>query len=388
MNSVFLATDEPLIANPKSFIQIQLPSKPLFKRAMAKFWRIIPKYINVRFLDKRAYYRNALKSIEKSLRSEPPSLPYSNQNILDHPAVKSADIIHLHWVTGVLDYPSFFKNNEKPVVWTIHDMNTIKGLFHYNGDEERNAAIAGKLDKQIFALKKKAIKDHKNKMALVSPSLWLKNAIKESNMFDAEQPLYEIPYPLDTNIFTIRNTEDLKAKLKIPEDHTILLFISQSIHNHRKGFDLLVDALGKLDSSQITLVIIGYSENTQLSGFNCINMGYIHDNEILSNYYSLADAFIIPSREDNLPNIMLESLCCGTPVISFNLGGMSEIVQDNLNGLKATALNSDSLKETIERFIDSKETFNSEKIRDHALSLFSQDIIAEKYQSIYKELLN
>lgn len=388
MDSVFLATDDPLMANPKSFTQIKLPPKRLFKRAVAKFWRIIPKYINVRVLNSRAYYRNALKSIETSLRSEPPSLPFSNQNILDHPAVKSADIIHLHWITDVLDYTSFFKNNEKPVVWTIHDMNTIKGLFHYNGDEQRNAAIAGKLDKQIFRLKKKVLKDHKNKMTLVSPSLWLKNAIKESNMFDAEQPLYEIPYALDTNIFTIRNTEKLKAKLKIPEDHTILLFISQSIHNHRKGFDLLVDALGKLDSSKITLLIIGYSENTQLSGFNCINMGYIHDNEILSNYYSLADAFIIPSREDNLPNIMLESLCCGTPVISFNLGGMAEVIQNNFNGLKALELDSDSLKETIERFIKNKETFNREKIRAHALTLFSQDIIAGKYLDIYKELLN
>lgn len=317
---------------------------------------------------------------------EPASLPFSNYKLLQHPAVQAADIIHLHWVAGVLDYPSFFKNITKPIVWTNHDMNSVKGLFHYNGDEIRNKEITAKLDKEINAIKDESLKNMETKMVIVSPSNWLLKELERSTRFHNNNA-FKIHNPLDTDLFTIRKTGDLRVSLNIPISHTVFLFVSQSIYNYRKGFDLLADALNKLNSENITLLIIGYSDNFQISNYNCINLGSVYDEKKLSNYYSLADAFIIPSREDNLPNVMLESLCCGTPVISFDLGGMGEVIVNNVNGLKAKDLNSDCLGDTLLEFIERKEEFNRQTIREEALKLFSPEIIAQKYISVYKDLL-
>jgi len=63
------------------------------------------------------------------------STPFSNYDLTESEAYKQADVIHLHWVAGYLDYPSFFENNKKPVVWTIHDENPFRGGFHYKADE-------------------------------------------------------------------------------------------------------------------------------------------------------------------------------------------------------------------------------------------------------------
>lgn len=387
VDSVFIASDEPIITNPKCFLRISLSKKSLYYRAVDKFWRIAAKNFNVKAFNRFAYFQNKLNKIKPLLVGEPASLPFSNYLLLQQPALQAADIIHLHWVAGILDYSSFFKNVTKAMVWTNHDMNSVKGLFHYNGDEIKNAAVANDLDIEVMATKDEAFKNCKTRMAVVSPSDWLLSELEKSDRF-GDNAAFKIPNALDIELFNIRDTEPLKSELNIPPNHSVFLFVSQSIHNFRKGFDLLADALNKLDSKNITLLIIGYSEDTQISNFNCINLGSVYDEEKLSYYYSLADAFIIPSREDNLPNVMLESLCCGTPVISFDLGGMAEVIVDNINGLKAKELNSESLKETLLNFIETKENFNSQNIRDEALKLFSPEIIANKYLSVYKDLLN
>lgn len=386
VDSVFLATDEPIIPNANSFISIIIPTKSIAKRVFDKFGRITARYFNVKLFNKYAYFQNKLNKIKPFLVGEPASLPFSKYKLCSHPAVLAADIIHLHWVAGLLDYSSFFANIKKPVVWTNHDMNSIKGLFHYEGDEMKNAGVAGKLDKEVNNYKAAALAKSKTKMAVVSPSNWLHKEIVKSERFTANK-IFKIPNALNSNLFTIRETGKLRRELNIPVNHTVFLFVSQSIHNYRKGFDLLVNALDKLNSSNITLLMIGYAEHIELSNFNCINLGSIYEEEKLSYYYSLADAFIIPSREDNLPNVMLESLCCGTPVISFDLGGMAEVILNNVNGLKAKELNSDCLRDTLLKFIEIKEGFNRQTIREEALKLFSPEIIAQKYISVYKYLL-
>jgi glycosyltransferase involved in cell wall biosynthesis len=88
-------------------------------------------------------------------------------------------------------------------------------------------------------------------------------------------------------------------------------------------------------------------------------LGNISDDKKLMEYYSLADAFIIPSREDNLPNVMLESFACGTPVIGFPIGGVNEHVIDYQTGLLAKDISSDALAECIKQFSLNHHLFNS-----------------------------
>lgn len=327
-----------------------------------------------------------IESLNPKLNCEIATLPFCDFNVLDIPVVKDADVIHLHWVAGILDFSNFFKNNDKPVVWTLHDMNSFQGLFHYKEDEKKNYLIAGDFDGKVYSIKKKAIHKRKTKLVIISPSNWLLNEASNSDSFH-KIPGSCIPYPLDTTLFSPKANSNFKIENQIAEENSILLFVSQSVHNHRKGFDLLFEALKSIKQFPITLLILGNSDDLIIDGIDIRKLGSIKEDEKLAYYYSNSDAFILPSREDNLPNVMLESLACGTPVIGFSIGGIKEHIIDYETGLLAKEINSDSLAKAIETFCKKKEVFNKEQIRKYAIDNFSEKLIANKYLKVYNELL-
>lgn len=324
-----------------------------------------------------------MKEIHASLQAEWTSLPFSNYDILSHPAVQEADIIHLHWVSGMLDYPSFFKENIKPVVWTLHDMNPLQGIFHYKGDEARNTKAAENIDKEIYTIKENEIRKSKAAILIVTPSEWLCKTASKGTMFSGSKAT-SIRNPIDASQYHPYETLDLKQKLNIAETNTIFLFIAQDVNTYRKGFDLITEALNQLNDEDITLLVIGVADDFKMPKFQVINLGSISDKAILCRYYSLTDAFVIPSREDNLPNVMLEAMACGTPVLSFNIGGMAETIEDGFNGLKASGINASSLKEIIEKFILIKAQFDANAIREFVVQNFSYNCISQKYIDFYK----
>jgi glycosyltransferase involved in cell wall biosynthesis len=315
------------------------------------------------------------------------SLPFSEYNIWENPIVKNADIIHLHWIAGVIDYSSFFKNNNKPIVWTLHDMNPFQGLFHYKEDQERNWELAGNLNRKINAIKKKAILKRKAKLEMVSPSKWLLNEASNSVTFNNIKGNC-IPYPLNTTLFFPKVNSHFKSENDIPEKNAILLFVAQSVNNRRKGLDLLIGALNSIKQFPITLLVLGNSDDINIDGMDIRKLGSINEDEKLAYYYSNSDAFILPSREDNLPNVMLESLSCGTPVIGFSVGGIKDHIIDYKTGLLVKELSRNSLAKTIETFCEKKEMFNREEIRKYGIDNFSETLIANKYLKVYTDIFN
>jgi glycosyltransferase involved in cell wall biosynthesis len=286
-----------------------------------------------------------------------------------------------------LDYPRFFANVNKPIVWTFHDQNPFFGLFHYKNDEQKNLVDFGELNNCVKNIKEKSIHKFQPKIKFVCPSLWLQHELQQSNFCPNIESIC-IPYPVDFEVFHPQNTNALRKSLGISEDHTVLLFVSQTVENYRKGFDLLKQAVEQLKDLLITLIVVGESWLFEFGQINYIHVGEINDNTLLSQYYSLADAFIIPSREDNLPNVMLEAFACGTPVISFNVGGMRDEVIDHVNGLKATKVESASLLETLQYFIENKATFNRQEIHLRAKSKYSPQTVSDAYRKVYSSILS
>jgi glycosyltransferase involved in cell wall biosynthesis len=204
-----------------------------------------------------------------------------------------------------------------------------------------------------------------------------------------QHKLHLIHYTIDSDVFYCdSNTQALKIKHKIPLCNTVFLFVAENINNRRKGFDLLLESLNRLVDNNITVLLIGDSQSEFSSSIDIRLIGNINSNVKLREYYSLADAFIIPSREDNLPNVMLESLMCGTPVLCFNIGGMKDIIIDGFNGLKADKTDSNDLYNIITLFIKSKTQYNRKEIHLHALNLFSESIIVNKYKDVYDNIVN
>jgi len=324
--------------------------------------------------------------VKEQLKCEIASLPFAEFEILQNPIVQEADIIHLHWVAGILDYTTFFRENTKPVVWTFHDMNPMLGIFHYDGDSERNKHLSYILDKKVTSLKRRLIRKRKGSLAVVCPSKWMGECVKKSKIYEKVKHSH-IPYPLDTKVFSPVTNNKFEELMLIPPENTVFLFVSERIDNRRKGFDLLLETLRLMTDQMVTLLVIGSTEQLEIPWADVRLLGPVSDDNLLNRYYSLADAFIIPSREDNLPNVLLEAMACGTPVISFNVGGMSEIIVDGFNGLKASSIDSNALLKAIDCFIKTKTLYKSEDIRNFALNNFSNKIIAGKYIDLYGSIL-
>lgn len=331
------------------------------------------------------YKQNKYKKYfsELSKHYECISFPEAIYDISTHPIIQQADIINLHWVGNILDYTRFFKNIKKPIVWTLHDMNPFLGIAHYCGDRDANSQFSS-LEEQIRLLKLKAIEQHPN-MSIVNLCQWMRDESERSEVFSHRKHTV-IPNSIDTNIFKVYNQIEVRKKMNLPIDKPIILFVSQSIDNRRKGFDLLQEALTRLNGDCVLLVVGSVSDNLK-DVSNCRFLGTINEEERMAMVYAAADAFILPSREDNLPNTMVESLCCGTPVISFSNGGMRNHIKTLENGILVEEMTSDALLNGIHLFLDSINNFNRKIISEKAHSSFSPYIQAKCYIDFLKKIL-
>ena len=180
-----------------------------------------------------------------------------------------------------------------------------------------------------------------------------------------------------------------KESLKLPAHKPTLLFVSQEIDNHRKGFHLLKEALELFNAEEqqrFQVLVVGEGD-LGLSASNVLSIGKVNGTAEMARAFNAADAFIMPSLEDNLPNVMLEATACGTPVIAFSIGGVPDVVVHGENGILATELNAKTLHEAIKAFLDGAQRFEREKISQKAHKLFNLPKQAKAYLEVYNQLV-
>lgn len=318
------------------------------------------------------------------------SFPFTAYDLHKHPLVKEADILHLHWVGGFLDYKTFFEKINKPVIWTLHDLNPFSGGFHYEEDSLNNREDFSKIENQYLVLKKKAISSTKN-LHIVCLSQWIQKMSKNSNVFN-ELPHHLIPNGLNLQTFRPQNEnrDKICKKFNLPLDKKIILFVADNIHNQRKGFAYLKQALEYLKNKDFVCLLVGKSDNKQ-EEVPFLHLDFIKNEEMLAEIYASADVYVIPSLEDNLPNTVLESLACGTPVVGFEVGGIPDMVRNEQNGFLAELKNSKDFARKIQQILENDElrmqmSQNARKIAEEEYSLELQTKrYIELYQSIRKE---
>lgn len=352
--------------------------------------------LNLGFL-KPSLSREALFLKNRQQGLELFSFPNSLHDITISSLYKEADVINLHWVAGFLDYESFFKKNKKPVIWTLHDMNPFTGGEHYIEDVHgitsqgkpfhRNVSDLENYHSQInLNLKIRSLCNFDN-LTIVSPSKWLQSEAKDSLLFN-NRKVDLIPYGTDVELFKPRDLKYSRELFNIPLDKKVILFVADSVKNHRKGYVYLKLALEKLHRGDILLCSIGKAIPILDSRVDAIHLGEIKDERMISAIYSLANVFVIPSLMDNLPNTVLESLLCGTPVIGFPTGGIPDMVAHAKNGLLTQAISVDSLKESVEIFLNNGVSSSREEIREQAVLKYDQSVQAKKYIKLYQETMN
>ena len=312
------------------------------------------------------------------------TFPWSSYRLEELPEVKNADIIHLHWVSDFINFPSFFKNIKQPIVWTLHDMNPFQGMFHYEEDLEQNREAFGDIDRKILSEKIRSV--HKNnKIHIVTPSQWMKKKSVHSAVL-GRYPHYVIPPGLDLSLYSELDKPESKKILGLENDFPILMTIAQDINLKRKGADLFYNAVESLDINVNVVTVGGAKKEITNSKVNHIHFDFISDVTKLNQIYSAADITIISSREDNLPNTMLESFMNGTPVMSFSNGGMAEHVTTGTTGILIEEISSNALIKNIIDFLDNKYTFDRKAIRQYAVENFPDHKQVYSYAELYKNI--
>lgn len=320
------------------------------------------------------------------------SFPVTKYDITRTRWYAEADIIHLHWVADFLDYPSFFASNKKPVVWTLHDMGPFLGGNHYetgftapfpDGTMPALHEEVKKVMKKSKAIKHAALASVKN-LTVVAPSQWLTNKSAADEDF-GRFPQYTIPYGLNEQIFQPRPQGYSRELLGLDPHKKCFVFVADHVENKRKGFAYLQRALELLGNKDITLCAVG--QYTGQVNERIHFLGSIGDERLMSAVYSAADAFIIPSLEDNLPNTVVESLCCGTPVVGFPAGGIPEMIREGVNGLICSAISAEALAEAVKQFLQRAETFNRVAIAQEARAKYALAQQAQAYQKLYQDIL-
>ena len=282
--------------------------------------------------------------------------------IADHPWVKEADIIHLHWVGNFLDYKSFFSKVGKPVVWGMQDENPGLGGFHYEIWKKETIDSFRMFDDEFIQLKSQAMKNIRS-MTIVAISSKLKEFTKRSKLL-CNYPCVVINNGVEKENFNPVPISIAREALNIPKDSHVFLFCAYNIHDKRKGLKELIKALENLNLPNTLLVCLGIFHRVPESSVQISCEGFVGNNRLQSLYYSAADFFVMPSFSEAFGQVALEALACGTPLIAFPNDGAYDLITSE-NGVLCRDFTVDSLVEGIKIAMNAK--YDRVKIREDAI---------------------
>jgi len=230
---------------------------------------------------------------------------------------------------------------------------------------------------------------------VIAPGRWMADSVLTSSLLRSAK-VVNIPNTLDTHVFKPSDKAEARRVLGLNSEKFILMsgFMPSRMDLH-KGTSYLVNAIElfaanyDIDPDKVEMIIFGNRDDKNVPDFpiRTTFLGTISDDEKLALCYSAADVFLAPSLEDNLPNTVMESLACGTPVAAFTTGGIPDMVKHKQNGYLAEYRSSADLARGIAWIYSAdRQVLNANSrrtIEDH----FSEHIIARRHIELYESLL-
>lgn len=263
------------------------------------------------------------------------------------------DAVNLHWIADFLS-PRDLREillSGKPVVWTLHDAHAFTGGCHYPGTCSRyrhDCGVCPQLKAPFRSLASTGLAWQRTAFqsapsaTFVTPSAWLARLAATSPLL-AGSRIEVIPNGLDLDTFQPAADKSRRSEIGWPQDACVVLFGAHSLRDRRKGVDVILEAIGRcleqkdvremLASGKLVFACFGHAadfESTSSLPISCL--GPVSSEEYMARIYQSADLYLCASREDNLPNTIMEAMACGLAVVGSRVGGIPEMVDDEQTG--------------------------------------------------------
>jgi len=308
------------------------------------------------------------------------------------------DILHLHWINmRFIDVQQLCKIH-KPIVWTLHDSWEFTAICHVPYDCRRYETHCGAcpmLDSkkendlafEVFEKKLTAYKDLN--LHIVTPSTWLGNCVKRSALL-GQYPITVIPNCIDTELYTPFGQKEARKLLHLDLNKTYLLFgAMHATEDANKGFAYLQKALNHVSGTNMELLVYGSTDDllSYSLPLPVRVLGYINNDKMMALLYNAADVCIVPSLSENLSNTIMESLSCSTPVVAFNIGGNSDMIDHQQNGYLAKEKDYEDLAKGIEWcLMHNADEALSKYAREKVMQNYTIDIVSKQYNQLYQSI--
>lgn len=327
---------------------------------------------------------------------------FSNYSIISHclPRLRKADLIaqlnkkltlikpdwiNLHNFHGA-DWPIELAEtciSHSPSSWTLHDCTTFLGSYYPSHCPRLSSQKAKELEHFWTRLKRSKLS---KLFSFIAPSNWMEQSAKKSYWSKFKSSV--VPYPIFKEYTPHIAPQACKQALGIDPCKTVVLSSAGNLNESRKGGHILKEIIFDKRFKESQFILMGEFKTENKLPENVHNLGFIKDEELKRIAFCAADLTLHPAPIDNLPNTVIESIACQTPVLGFFTGGLTDMVIPDRTGWLVKQISTDALSLRLDEILklhsfESKElTFSSFKNE-----IFNPNNIFRQYLEHYYSLM-
>jgi len=298
---------------------------------------------------------------------------------------RKPDLINVHnlhssdWPTELVEVAL----RHCPVSWTLHDCSSFLASYYPSHSPKPSLRSTSRLKRFWQDLE---ARPRGNSISAIAPSKWMRSEANASYWGNYDTAL--IPNPISPGFKDSGNSKASKEALGLKPDKPVVLAIAGNLDEERKGGQTLHQILRDEKFRGVQFILIGLSKKNEREPPNVHSLGLVGDELLLRIAYSAADFTLHPAPVDNLPNTVIESLACGTPVLAFPIGGLPDMVVPGTTGWLAEDLSSASINREMENVLSDRSYLKlGDSTKRTAIKLFDEEKIASQYHKQFQKII-
>ena len=320
----------------------------------------------------------------------------STKKIIKYIIKEKPDIVHLQCINGnfcnIFRLLEFLKKTAVPTVLTLHAEFMYTANCSHAGSciqwkngchrclENKTVLHSWFFDRTSYSWRRmhNIYKDWDN-LYVVACSKWIANRASQSGEM-ANRNIRVINNGIDNSTIFYPRLEIrdfITNKYHLPADKKYVLYVSPGF-SKLKGFDLFLELIKKCEDDPLHFLLVGDEYHSCVK--NLTTIGKVNDKDLLAKIYSASDALVICSRNENYPTVCLEAISCGTSVVGFDVGGVSETIYKGMGGVVPLA----DIEALRNMLLETLENKIEDKVVENARAKYSKNVMLQEYMSLYK----